>query len=79
MPLPPFWSLAPKITRLLLAVLPLLSFLSGGMVHAQSVIDVAVFYTTAAKNAQSWTTKEDAETAIQNWLYRPTWPTRTAG
>ncbi len=55
--------------RWLLAVLAFLPLLSGGSVPAQmtteSVIDVAVFYTPAAKTLWRWTTKEQAETAIQ--------------
>ena len=44
----------PSLKHLPLAVLLLLPFLYGGMVHAQSqsVIDVAVFYTTAAREGQ---------------------------
>ena len=49
------------LTRLLLAVLMLLPFLYGGTVRAQSVIDVAVFYTTAAKDAQGGTEQIKAE------------------
>ena len=44
--------------RLVLSALPLLY---GGMVHAQSVIDVAVFYTTAAKTAQGGTAQIQAK------------------
>ena len=59
--------------RRLLAVLLLLSFLSGGMVYAQSVIDVAVFYTTAAKTARGGTaqitTKIDEMVATANMAY----------
>ena len=60
----PSWSSAPHLKRLLSVVLLLLPLLSGGMVHAQSasVIDVAVFYTTAAKTAQGGT--EQIETKI---------------
>ena len=54
-------------------MLLLLSFLSGGMAHAQSVIDVAVFYTTAAKTAQGGTaqveTKIDELVAATNMAY----------
>lgn len=47
-------------------MLLLLPLLSGGMAHAQSVIDVAVFYTPQTKTDEGWTTELDAETAIQN-------------
>ena len=67
---PESWSLSPPIRRLLLSVLALLPFLFGGSVHAQSatdpsVIDVAVFYTPAAKTANGWTSKQQAEAAIE--------------
>ena len=68
---PRLWGPAPRIKRLLIAALVLLPVLSGGAVRAQttdSVIDVAVFYTPAAKTAWSWTTKLEAETAIQDHL-----------
>ncbi len=48
-PPPEPWPLSPPLPRLLLAVLVLLPLLSGGTVHAQSVIDVAVFYTGEAR------------------------------
>ena len=67
---PESWSLSPPIRRLLLSVLALLPFLFGGSVHAQSatdpsVIDVAVFYTPQAKTANGWSTKQQAEAAIE--------------
>ena len=67
---PESWSLSPPIRRLLLSVLALLPFLFGGSVHAQSatdpsVIDVAVFYTPQAKTAHGWTSKQQAEAAIE--------------
>ena len=67
---PESWSLSPPIRRLLLSVLALLPFLFGGSVHAQSatdpsVIDVAVFYTPQAKTANGWTSKQQAEAAIE--------------
>ena len=67
---PESWSLSPPIRRLLLSVLVLLPFLFGGSVHAQSatdpsVIDVAVFYTPQAKTANGWTSKQQAEAAIE--------------
>ena len=70
---PESWSLSPPIRRLLLSVLALLPFLFGGSVHAQpatdpsvpSVIDVAVFYTPTAKTANGWSTKQQAEAAIE--------------
>ena len=71
MPLPPR-NPAQHLKRLLLAVL-LLPFLWGGIAHAQSVIDVAVFYTTAAKTAQGGTaqmqTKVDELVAAANLAY----------
>ena len=48
-PPPEPWYLSQPLPRLLLAVLVLLPLLSGGTVHAQSVIDVAVFYTGEAR------------------------------
>ena len=67
---PESWSLSPPIRRLLLSVLALLPFLFGGSVHAQSatdpsVIDVAVFYTPLAKTVNGWSTKQQAEAAIE--------------
>ena len=67
---PESWSLSPPIRRLLLSVLALLPLLFGGSVHAQSatdpsVIDVAVFYTPQAKTANGWTSKQQAEAAIE--------------
>ena len=46
------------------------SLFVGGSVHAQSatdpsVIDVAVFYTPQAKTANGWTSKQQAEAAIE--------------
>ena len=71
MPLPP-WNPAQPLKRLLLAVL-LLPCLWGGIAHAQSVIDVAVFYTTAAKDDQGGTaqmeTKVDELVAAANTAY----------
>ena len=58
MPLPPKpWSASPKRTCLLLIVLAVLSCLSGRAAHAQAqtIIDVAVFYTPAAKNDEGGT------------------------
>ena len=72
-PPPPSWSPAHPLMRLLFAVLALLPLLYGGAVHAQSVIDVAVFYTTAAKDAQGGTTqiktKIDEMVAATNTAY----------
>ena len=71
----PFRVPAHPLPRLLLAVLALLPLLSGRAVHAQtpSVIDVAVFYTTAAKNAQGGTaqieTKIDELVVSANMAY----------
>ena len=54
-------------------VLVLLPCLPGGLVHAQSVIDVAVFYTTAAKDDEGGTdqikTKIDEMVAATNLAY----------
>ena len=64
MTLPPeTWSPSPKRTHLLLVVLVVLSCLSGRAAHAQtpSVIDVAVFYTPAAKNHQGGTAQIEAK------------------
>ena len=72
-PPPEPWHLSPPLPRLLLAVLVLLSLLSGGMVHAQSVIDVAVFYTGEAREEQGGTdaikTKIDEIVAATNMAY----------
>ena len=72
-PPPEPWPLSPPLPRLLLAVLVLLSLLSGGMVHAQSVIDVAVFYTGEAREEQGGTdaikTKIDEIVAATNMAY----------
>ena len=61
----PLESWTPSIKRLRLALLVLLPLLSGGAVHAQdatnSVIDVAVFYTPAAKNARGGTAQMKAK------------------
>ena len=65
----------PSLTRLLLAVLLLLPVSYGGMGHAQaqSVIDVAVFYTTAARTAQGGTERMQAKidelVAMTNMAY----------
>ena len=54
-------------------MLAFLPCLSGGLVHAQPVIDVAVFYTTEAKTAQGGTdqikTKIDEMVAATNMAY----------
>ena len=72
-PPPEPWHLSQPIPRLLLAVLVLLPLLSGGMVHAQSVIDVAVFYTGEAREEQGGTdaikTKIDEIVAATNMAY----------
>ena len=69
----PSWSSAPHLTRLLLVVLAILPCLYGGRVHAQSVIDVAVFYTTAAKDSEGGKTqietKIDEMVAATNTAY----------
>ena len=62
-------------------VLVLLPCLSGGLVHAQSVIDVAVFYTTEAKDAQGGTdqikTKIDEMVAATRLAYLQSGATQT--
>ncbi len=70
---PASWTLSRHLIRLLLVVLVLLPCLPGGLVHAQSVIDVAVFYTTAAKDDEGGTdqikTKIDEMVAATNLAY----------
>ena len=67
------WHLSQPIPRLLLAVLVLLPLLSGGRVHAQSVIDVAVFYTGEARADEGGTNaikaKVDEIVAATNMAY----------
>ncbi len=69
----PFWVSAQPITHLLLAGLVVLALLAGGTAHAQTIIDVAVFYTPAAKNHQGGTeqikTKIDEIIAATNTVY----------
>ena len=64
---------SPSLTRLLLVALAILPCLYGGRVHAQSVIDVAVFYTTAAKDSEGGKTqietKIDEMVAATNTAY----------
>ena len=59
--LPPPWNPVQPSARLLLAVLVLLALLAGGTAHAQTVVDVAVFYTPAAKNHQGGTAQIEAK------------------
>ena len=72
-PPPEPWPLSPPLPRLLLAVLVLLPLLSGGTVHAQSVIDVAVFYTGEARADEGGTdaikAKIDEIVAATNMAY----------
>ena len=72
-PPPEPWHLSQPIPRLLLAVLVLLPLLSGGRVHAQSVIDVAVFYTGEAREDEGGTdaikAKIDEIVAATNMAY----------
>ena len=72
-PPPEPWHLSPPLPRLLLAVLVLLPLLSGGTVHAQSVIDVAVFYTGEARADEGGTdaikAKIDEIVAATNMAY----------
>ena len=72
-PPPEPWPLSPPLPRLLLAVLVLLPLLSGGTVHAQSVIDVAVFYTGEARADEGGTNaikaKIDEIVAATNMAY----------
>ena len=69
----PFWVSAQPITHLLLAGLVVLALLAGGTAHAQTISDVAVFYTPAAKNHQGGTeqikTKIDEIIAETNTVY----------
>ena len=56
-------TLSPTITRVQLLALVLLTLLARGTAHAQSasVIDVAVFYTSAAKTVQGGTAQIEAK------------------
>ena len=73
LPPPKTRSPSPKLPYLLLVVLTILPLLYGRVAHAQTIIDVAVFYTPAAKNHQGGTeqikTKIDEIIAATNTAY----------